>query len=242
MSPEGARFRGNNLNLCFIRLIRAGRIASYYAEAELETEFVQERYAILKLLSDTDDRVALRWLIGLYGNHWNRAGYRRVRAECEATGLSPWAVLEARVEGDLHLPYTANIRLRFEEIGARLEHLRELQDEGGLQAIIDELFPDDEPRVRDIRKIMEDVLELSPDLEIQPFLREVDDAIMKPEIPEIVEDVRIMSLHKSKGLSSSVTIVAGCIEGLLPKQPDDDLSPQKRRAALEEQRRLFMSP
>jgi len=38
---------------------------SYYAEAELETQFVQERYAFLRLLSDSDDRVALRWLVGL---------------------------------------------------------------------------------------------------------------------------------------------------------------------------------
>jgi superfamily I DNA/RNA helicase len=212
---------------------------SYYAEAELETVFVQERYALLKLLSDTDDRVALRWLVGLHGNHWNKAGYRRVRAECEQTGLSPWAVLEALIDGEIHLAHTGNIKLRFEEIRARLDQLRELQEEDGLQALVDELFPDDEARVRDIRRIMLGVLAEGPDLEIQPFLREVDDAIMKPEIPENVEDVRIMSLHKSKGLSSPVTIVAGCIEGLLPKQPDDDLSQRQRRAALEEQRRLF---
>lgn len=212
---------------------------SYYAEAELDTEFVQERYAFLKLLSDTDDRVALRWLVGLHGNHWNRAGYRRVRAECEQTGLSPWAVLEALVDGEIHLAHTGNIQLRFEEIRLRLDQLRELQEEEGLQALVDELFPDDEARVRDIRGIMQGVLAETPDLEIQPFLREVDDAIMKPEIPENVEDVRIMSLHKSKGLSSPVTIVAGCIEGLLPKQPDDGLSQQQRRTALEEQRRLF---
>jgi superfamily I DNA/RNA helicase len=48
-----------------------------------------------------------------------------------------------------------------------------------------------------------------------------------------------MSLHKSKGLSAPVTIIAGCVEGLLPKQPDADLSEAERVAQIEEYRRLF---
>jgi superfamily I DNA/RNA helicase len=48
-----------------------------------------------------------------------------------------------------------------------------------------------------------------------------------------------MSLHKSKGLSSPVTIIAGCVQGLLPRLPDDDLALAERHAQMEEQRRLF---
>jgi len=51
--------------------------------------------------------------------------------------------------------------------------------------------------------------------------------------------VRIMSLHKSKGLISPVVVIAGCIEGLLPAAPDPDKSPQEQQADLEEQRRLL---
>ena len=50
---------------------------------------------------------------------------------------------------------------------------------------------------------------------------------------------RIMSLHKSKGLSSPVVVIAGCIEGLLLTAPDQDKSPQEQQADLEEQRRLL---
>lgn len=212
---------------------------SYYAEAELETEFVQERYAFLRLLSDTDDRVALRWLVGLYGSNWNEAGYRRVRAECESTGLSPWSVLNALVDGEVNLPYTNPIRIRFAEVRARIDQLRALMDDGGVIAVVEELFPGDEPRVRDIRRIMLDTVEGAPDLTIQEFLGAVNDTITKPEIPENVKDVRIMSLHKSKGLSSPVTIIAGCVEGLLPRQPAAGLTPQETLASIEEQRRLF---
>ena len=38
---------------------------SYYQETELDSAAAQERFAILKLTVDREDRVALRWLIGL---------------------------------------------------------------------------------------------------------------------------------------------------------------------------------
>jgi hypothetical protein len=64
-------------------------------------------------------------------------------------------------------------------------------------------------------------------------------AVSLPEIPPDVTEVRIMSLHKSKGLSSPVVIIAGCVEGLLPTAPDEDLPPADRDGRLEEERRLF---
>jgi superfamily I DNA/RNA helicase len=214
-------------------------VVSYYSEAELETEFAQERYAYFRLLADRDDRVTLRWLLGLYSAKWNEAGYRRVRQHCEANGLSPWQVLEALSSEELSLPYTGPLVVRFEEVKARVEHLATLHLVGGLQDVIDDLFPAEEPRVRDLRALALKTLEEQPDLAPLEFLLAVNEAITTPEIPENVAEVRIMSLHKSKGLSAPVTIVAGCIEGLLPRQPDDDLSAEEKQASLEEQRRLF---
>jgi DNA helicase II / ATP-dependent DNA helicase PcrA len=63
-------------------------------------------------------------------------------------------------------------------------------------------------------------------------------AVSQPDIPPDIAEVRIMSLHKSKGLSSPVVIIAGCVEGLLPAF-DPELTPAEQQAALEEQRRLF---
>jgi len=212
---------------------------SYYAEAELENEFAQERYAYLKLLADDDDRVALRWLVGLYSNTWHAAGYSRIRQHCGATGRSPWSVLESLSAGDLVLPYTAPIVARFNEVEARVDHLEGLLQDQGLGSVIDDLFPEDEQQVRDLRALLVDTFAQAPDAEPLEFLRLVNDAIAKPEIPEQVEEVRIMSLYKSKGLSAGVTIVSGCVEGALPRRPKSDLTPDERAADLEEQRRLF---
>lgn len=84
------------------------------------------------------------------------------------------------------------------------------------------------------------VLDLALEVETPTDLLDaLIEAVSLPDIPPDVTDVRIMSLHKSKGLSSPVVIIAGCAEGLLPTAPDEDLSPAEIEAELEEQRRLF---
>ena len=57
-------------------------------------------------------------------------------------------------------------------------------------------------------------------------------------MPEGGDFVRVMSLHKSKGLTSQITIVAGCVEGLIPTV-QAGVPPAVAKANLEEQRRLF---
>ena len=61
---------------------------------------------------------------------------------------------------------------------------------------------------------------------------------LPPELPLDVDYVRVMSLHKSKGLTADLVVVAGCIEGLIPTL-DPNLPLSERNRQLEEQRRLF---
>ena len=105
--------------------------------------------------------------------------------------------------------------------------------------MLDMLFPAADTRVRDLRALALGIIEPLGLEDRQLFLRELTSAIAKPEIPSEIEDVRIISLHKSKGLSAPVTIIAGCVEGLLPQQPEPELSQVERAASIEEQRRLF---
>jgi len=71
------------------------------------------------------------------------------------------------------------------------------------------------------------------------LLSRIIEAVSQPEIPPDVTEVRIMSLHKSKGLSSPIVVIAGCVDGLLPAKADSEISIAERQAQLEEQRRLF---
>lgn len=215
---------------------------SYYQEAELENEETQERFAYLKLAASGDDRVALRWLLGRYSTSWLRGGYARVRSHSAQTGLSPWRVLEALRDEDISLPHTGPLIARFEEICGRAEYLQGLYGEDGLEALIDDLFPDEDDRWRDIRSLALEILDgddVDEDTSLSDFVSNLSYAIAQPEIPSEIQDVRVMSLHKSKGLSSPATIIAGCVEGVLPRRPDDDLTDNQKLADIEEQRRLF---
>ena len=218
---------------------------SYYQEAELDDEETQERFALLKLAADADDRVALRWLIGKNSTSWYKGGYQRIREHCEATGLDPWSLLQSLSDGDISLSYTNPIVAAFEEVRQRIVDLGELFISEGISPLINELFPEGDDRWRDLRSLARQIAGLEAhepeDFEgsLSEFVGELSYAIAQPEIPSEIQDVRIMSLHKSKGLSAAATIIASCVEGVLPKRPDDDLTPNQRLAEIEEQRRLF---
>lgn len=209
---------------------------SEYTESELGTIEAQRAFALLKLLNNRDDRVALRWLVGLDGANWNTAGYRRVREHCEVNGASPWTTLEQLRDGLLALPYTANIVQAFQELCAELDNLQAIPD---LTALVDHLFPDGQAATRAIRTVSLQIIDSDPDISRADFSNELVAAVAHPEIPTDVDFVRIMSLHKSKGLSAPVTIVAGCVEGLLPRRHDPRKTDLTAAEFLEEQRRLF---
>lgn len=213
---------------------------SYYAESELASEQAQEAFSILKLLADRDDRIALRWLIGRNSNNWYAAGYRRIRDHCEVHGLSPWDVMNQLESGVLTLQHTNGIIIAYREIVTRITDLEALPD---VTTLIDTVFPNGIVEFRDIRTLAIKILTETPDIDIVSLVREVSALISKPEIPTEVQDVRIMSLHKSKGLSAPVTIIAGCVQGLLPRplKSSSTFTPTQAQIAsnLEEQRRLF---
>jgi DNA helicase-2/ATP-dependent DNA helicase PcrA len=221
----------------FQRLIAAGiPVKSYYAEVELDAEEAQRRFALLKLYVNRNDRVALRWLLGLGSNNWRAPSYKRIRSRCEEENSTPWQVLSDVADGHYSIPYIGQLVSIFREIRDQLEKLEECPD---LVAVIDHIFPEGFEGTSELREIaLSSLEEIESDDRIR-FLAQLTSAITTPNVPTEVEEVRIMSLHKSKGLSAHVTIIAGCVEGLLPMRPDPSLSSQSKATYIEEQRRLF---
>lgn len=209
---------------------------SEYTESELEQEAARYSFALLKLFTNQDDRVALRWLVGRNGNNFHAAGYKRVRDRCEATGLSPWQVLSQLSAGTLSIAHTGRIVNDFNALVAELNALAALPS---LAAVVDVLFPAGQAETRELRDIAIQLIAADPTIDAPTLVGELVTAITQPEIPTNIQEVRIMSLHKSKGLSSPVTIIAGCVNGLLPRAPKNPLTPLERQHYYEEQRRLF---
>jgi superfamily I DNA/RNA helicase len=206
---------------------------SFFWEDALDSDVAAEGYCLLTLLVDPSDRAAYRAWLGIGSSDGNSAGYRRIRAYAEAHDLEPREVCEKLANGEVQIPYSARVLQRHELLKTRLLALAGVEG----QALIDALWSAQEIEARTVRTAAQTIALTEPaPKDLLQTLREV---ITQPELPDSSSDViRIMSLHKSKGLTAELVVIAGCVAGAIPtldkKQPAVD-----QDASLKEQRRLF---
>jgi DNA helicase II / ATP-dependent DNA helicase PcrA len=209
-------------------------VHSFYHEEALDSDLAQRALCLLTLASNREDRVALRFWLGLGSPSWNAAEYARLRAHCEATGDTPVAALERLHGGHLPIPGTTRLLGRFGDLQLELEALEPLTG----AALVDYLFPEDEEDVQLLREAAMLTGAIEDNMNHAQLREVLTTYVTQPEMPEIGAYVRIMSLYKSKGLTSKVVIVAGCNEGLIPTI-DHNAPLVEQRRQLKEQRRLF---
>jgi superfamily I DNA/RNA helicase len=206
---------------------------SFFHEESLEADEAQEAFTLLTLLTDLEDRVSLRFWLGRGSPSWNTGEYGRLRTHCESSGMSPIAALAKLLMGGLTIDRTGRIQERFRALITQLSELKKLTERADL---VDHLFPDEKDWARPMREVCLSSLDrISTPTEL---LEELRIQITQPEMPLAGEFVRVMSLYKSKGLTSRVAIIAGCVEGLIPTT-DSEHTSDEALANLREQRRLF---
>jgi len=211
---------------------RAIAVHSFYHEEALEEPHAQRAYTLLSLLVDEEDLVALRWWLG-EGSPSQRSGaYAHLKAHCERAGISPKIALDACVAGALNLPNLHQLVAKYRELLEILNGLRPL----GLAELVDSLMPAGNDECTVVRETALAGLEESETP--GDLLDSVKASVTQPLVPERADYVRVMSLHKSKGLTSRVVIVSGCTHGLIPFVDDTERGAEAA-ATLEEQRRLF---
>jgi superfamily I DNA/RNA helicase len=191
----------------------------------------QQAFALLTLLATPHDRVALRAWLG-FGSPQLRANeYRRLRDHCATSGQFPIDALRAIRDGQLTIPYCTGISARYSLLIDRIRELADLQPPDAFNL----LFPPDETWAESFRAIYDQAGELLDHARTLDLLRS---NIAQPELPTTANYVRIMSLHKSKGLTADHVFIPGCVGGLIPSNPGD-LPFEEEMRFREEQRRLF---
>lgn len=225
------RFIGNAIKDV---LIHRGRNAlSYFHEDALSEDAAAEGFCLLSLLVSPTDRAALRAWLGFGSADRRRRSYARLRDYCERQAMAVPHALAALAAGILSIPYTAPLVARWSDLQTKLALLAPLS---GL-ALVDALWPAGNPDLNEIRTVAASLALTTADNE--ELLSELRQAITQPELPGSDSDViQVMSLHKSKGLTRDVVVVAGCMAGTLPSV-DTDTLPEEQAAQVEEQRRLF---
>ena len=215
-------------------LIQAGyKALSYFTEDLVETVEAAEGFCLLRLLVNRDDRPAIRaWLHLAGGSVATGAKYRALSVAAAGRTLTLRGFLDALADGSVTIPHGTAVTARWKLLVQRLGSLNGLD---GL-SLVRTLWPDPAVNSADVRLTAENLAIANP--EPSDLLDALAEAISQPSIPNSDSDIiRVMSLHKSKGLTSKLVVIAGAvaeaIPGLEPKKPET------HEAALAEQRRLF---
>ena len=199
---------------------------------ELDESAAQQAFTILTLLANPDDRVALRCWCGFGSDSLRNGAWARLREYCEATGEHPRVVLSRLAANEITIPRTADLVNRFSDLQTELATYEGLFG----QILVELLFPEGNTWAYPFRLLASRIG--GNDFNVGSLLEAIRTGITQPELPTDVDYVRVMSLHKSKGLSADLVVVMGCVEGLIPSLKRN-VSPQEEESLLEEQRRLF---
>ena len=205
---------------------------SFFHEQTLDENDAKQAFTLLTLLANPDDRVALRCWCGFGSPSLRNNAWARLRSHCESSGDSPWAALDRLADGSLTIPYTGSLIERFQDLRRRLSALAPLRG----QALVDAVFPADSQWAGPLRSLAHSAMR-GDEFDAEQLREDLRVGITQPELPTDVDYVRVMSLHKSKGLTADLVAVVGCVEGLVPRLEGE--SPEAQDASLEEQRRLF---
>ena len=206
---------------------------SYFSEDALQPASAATGFCLLTLLADPMDRTALRAWIAMGHDNGFATGYRRLRTAAQERQLELSEIIEKIERSEITIPYTTGIVERWQLLKQRLRAVAELN---GLE-LVRALWPDNDEDSADIRLMAENIaVETEDAKEILELLRQ---EITQPHLPDSQSDViRVMSLHKSKGLTAHLVMVMGCVAGALPTIDQRD-SPAVQDFQREEQRRLF---
>jgi DNA helicase-2/ATP-dependent DNA helicase PcrA len=221
------------------RLVELGHDAhSYFSEEALDTTAAQRILTLLTLLANPADRVALRSFLALGSATENRAAYRRIKRYVEENGMTVEEVLTELADGRLRIPYTGPAVATWQELVEELERLKGLRDDVG--AIVEQLCPTHDEETKRLREAMERTLQ-TPKCQnnLREFVSSLRTHIGVPEVPLDAVFIRLMSLHKSKGLTVKLVVIAGLVEGLVPRTLGEDLTHLERQEHEQEQRRIL---
>jgi DNA helicase-2/ATP-dependent DNA helicase PcrA len=206
---------------------------SFFTEEAVRTSEARWALALLRLAVE-DDRVSLRVVLGHGDKDGRAAGYQKLMEYCRESGTTERDALEAAKAGS-RVPGVGRAFLaQFNQATARLGKLP-IED---LPALVDSLFPDEVSEVADLRALAVEALdEVTTTKELLDALIV---GITQVDVPPSPDYVRIMSLHKSKGLTSPSVYVVGMVDGIMPTLPPPDQASEVEIAdAVEEHRRLL---
>lgn len=190
--------------------------------------------SMLNLIKSSDDFVSWRCLLGYGEPGLLNESWRVVMAKSKEQNKTLLEILDLIADGQESVPKETKLISKYKQINKELKRLKDLS----LKEVFDTLFPISEEWAEPFHEAVTGVdfnIATAGDL-----TEKIDFFLDKKETPTDVDYVRIMSLHKSKGLTVPITIIIGFIEGLIPGTFSDQITDDSElKLEEEEKRRVF---
>lgn len=208
-------------------------VHSFFHEEAVEAKEAQRSITLLNLLVNPDDAVSLRFWLGMESKSWQANQYMSIAEIAKCEGKNIRKILDECLNG-------RNIKgiSKIKEAYSNLLSETALVSGFSMQQTIDHLFPEKKEETQILRDASLYFLNSNLAATLNDLWDCLETLITQPEMPDEGDFVRIMSLHKSKGLTSKITIITSCIQGLIPNI-DDELKGDAKEEFMREQRRLF---
>ena len=222
-------------------LIAAGVPAhSFFSEQELDGNpklkddyEAQEAFTLLTLLAAPNDPAALRCWCGFGSSSLRSGEWKRMSAYADASHLGLREVMEKLAGKQVAVPHTTGIVARYKALKAREAACAGLTG----AKLLDAVFPVAADWSEPLRALADGIEE--KDYSAEDLVDAVRSGVVQPEMPVETDYVRIMSLHKSKGLTADFVAVVGLLEGIVPSTPNPKKTAAEQARQAQEDRRVF---
>jgi superfamily I DNA/RNA helicase len=197
-------------------------------------------YCVLRLLADQHDALALRtWLelqrgIGL-------GTIESVREFCRSRHLSLWDGLRFISDDSAQLSRGRGIKTCFD---ALLRELESLQSADDLEGVLDRLAGSAERNPNadkaEVRRFLDRVIEEEGIDDLGGLIHTLQTMDLAAETRLSANAVRVMTMHKSKGLSAEMVIIPALEQELMPGQFSEPLARRMMYVAMTRSRRTLI--
>jgi superfamily I DNA/RNA helicase len=178
---------------------------SFFSEEELSSDQGKEAVALLRLVVNETDAPAIRVMLGLGDATARSEAYQRLLGFCTDNATEPRAVLDRLEQGEkVGIAIRALVQ-HYSRAKGKVQILKALE----LADLIDALFPADYEETADLRDVA--LAALSDAKTPGELLRSILEAVTQDEVPQNPNFVRVMSLHKSKGLTSESVYISALL-------------------------------
>lgn len=196
------------------KLQELGVDARGYFDQELfdDAPDAREAMAVLQLVADEHDPIAWRVILGK-GHRTGRADrYALLRTDALARNQTPIEFLTRTPTGSPELRKYRHFSGVLGTIRGRLERIKvkELSD------LVEDVFGADSPSVRELRGMALEIVDAgraTTPAELSDLLL---GRVAFEDVPEEPSFVRVMTLHKSKGLTAQRVFLVSLVDGLIP--------------------------